>query len=982
MVIATLLSLAAACGPPSEVGPADPTTGAPRATGSALGVSTLPTAAGESAEHVYDGAGNLLQIKAASAAALAITSFQPAQAGLGQVVAVAGSGFGPAPSLNAVTVNGVSASVLSATPTQLTFAVPAGATTGPIAVTASAGMVTSASPLTVIANVVVSDFTPKVGKSGTALTVSGFNFDATPSSNAVLVGTGAATVSTASTTSISATAGAAVTSGKVTVTTPSGTGTSSADFFVAPGSTVATNVAFTARATLGGPAVNVAIAQAGRAGLVLFDGRQGQFLSLYVSGVTFAGSTQVAIYTPSGTSLFSTSSVTSAQALKLVPPVLPSTGTYTVLIQPASGSSGQLSLRIFEDAAASLVAGGSASPLALAAGQNGRYMFTGTAGDHLGLAVTAIATSPSNSQVLLSLYQPNGTFLWSLSPAAPQSTTFPVLPATGAYTLLARPAGTASASISLLLSPALMGVLTIDGPATRFQTARPGQTGRYTFSATAGQSFTLEVITGATFTSPGGVSFHVYQPSGANVKNGSLSPNTDVKVDLNPLPASGTYTIELDPPSLDTGTIDVRVISKNTATLVPDDPPQTFTLGTAQNGLYTFTGNAGDYLGLAVTSLSTTPPGQSVPMFLYFNTTLLWNAAASVGSWQWPKLPVTGTYTFLVQPSGTAGATYTVQLSRALTSTIAVDGAPISFQNARPAQAGRYTFTGSVGDLLGFGATAFTSTPAGGSATVALFRPDGAQIWSTNVSGPTSAQPPALTTAGTHTLAVIPNGTSTVSVDGMLSHALTGALATNGTPTHYATTRPGQAAKYTFSGTAGQRFTVQGTASASYPTGLLLQVKTPANSTLASATLHSSSDVRLDLGALASTGAYSVLLTPSGVDIGSVDVRVIPYATGSFTVGAAAQNLNLSAAQLGRYTFSGTSGALINLVVSAVALTPSGGTLGFTIYNPAGNTFWSGNTAVPATWQIPSLTSTGTYTLALTSPGTAAASTTVQLVTR
>ncbi len=95
-----------------------------------------PAAAGGTASYSYDAVGNILSITRQPASQVAIIEFTPKRGPVGTSVTIQGTGFSATPAENAVTVNGVAAAVGSATATELVATVPAGATMGPIAVTA------------------------------------------------------------------------------------------------------------------------------------------------------------------------------------------------------------------------------------------------------------------------------------------------------------------------------------------------------------------------------------------------------------------------------------------------------------------------------------------------------------------------------------------------------------------------------------------------------------------------------------------------------------------------------------------------------------------------------------------------------------------------------------------------------------------------------------------------------------------------------
>ncbi|MGC3996465.1 MAG: hypothetical protein QM767_02600 [Anaeromyxobacter sp.] len=192
------------------------------------------------------------------------------------------------------------------------------------------------------------------------------------------------------------------------------------------------------------------------------------------------------------------------------------TGTYTVSVVPSGIKTGAIDLTLIEGAAGTLSIGSPAQGVTLSAAQNGRYTFSGNAGDWLGLAVTSVTTTPGGT-TNLSILKPDGTSLWSSSLVATATSWQPgQLPTTGTYTLVVNPPGTSATSLSVMLSTGLTGTLATTGAVTRFETSRPGQAGRYTFSGTAGQRFTLRATLASGFTNYG-ATLVVYQPSGASI---------------------------------------------------------------------------------------------------------------------------------------------------------------------------------------------------------------------------------------------------------------------------------------------------------------------------------------------------------------------------------------------------------------------------------------------------------------------------------
>src|SRR5207253_704497 len=97
----------------------------------------------------------------------------------GAVIAITGTGFSAVPANNAVAFNGVAALVASASPTALTVAVPAGATTGKVTVTVGGNTATSVQGFVVaVAGMpTIAGFTPSAGASGSTVSVDGTNFN-------------------------------------------------------------------------------------------------------------------------------------------------------------------------------------------------------------------------------------------------------------------------------------------------------------------------------------------------------------------------------------------------------------------------------------------------------------------------------------------------------------------------------------------------------------------------------------------------------------------------------------------------------------------------------------------------------------------------------------------------------------------------------------------------------------------------------------
>jgi hypothetical protein len=156
-----------------------------------------------------------------------ITSFTPTSGPVGTSVVITGTNF---TTVTSVTFNNVAATTFTTnSPTQITATVPTTATTGPIRVTASGGTGSSLTNFTIAAPTITS-FTPTFGPVGTSVVITGTNFTG---ATAVTFNNVAATTFTVnSVTQITATVPTTATTGKIKVTTPGGSATSTADFTV------------------------------------------------------------------------------------------------------------------------------------------------------------------------------------------------------------------------------------------------------------------------------------------------------------------------------------------------------------------------------------------------------------------------------------------------------------------------------------------------------------------------------------------------------------------------------------------------------------------------------------------------------------------------------------------------------------------------------------------------------------------------------
>jgi len=423
-------------------------------------------AEGNSARYVYDEAGNLLEIARFTASELAIHEFTPNAGPVGSTVTLTGSGFREMVAENMVAFNGVAAQVMAATKQRLVVVVPQGAVTGKLRVTVNGVTATSRDDFTVgEVGPVISGFTPNKGAVGTAITIAGSGFEASFTSNAVSVGGIGTQVMAGSATQLTVVAPSGGT-GKVRVSTPSGTAVSAQDFFLVPAGYDTANVEVTSRAEIDGASTSVSLSQGTKTALLLFDASRGERLGLAVTGIDLGGggSAQLQIFDTAGTIFWSTT-FSGNNSFNL--PVFPRTATYTVGIKPGTGATRlAATVMLSRELTGTLTADGSTVTYATSRpGQDGRYSFSVAAGANVSLVLTGV-TFP-NSDLYATVYNPSGGYVLSSSASTSSTTVLEVKnTVAGTYTLYLDGYRATTGQATVQLNADATGSTAVDGAAT------------------------------------------------------------------------------------------------------------------------------------------------------------------------------------------------------------------------------------------------------------------------------------------------------------------------------------------------------------------------------------------------------------------------------------------------------------------------------------------------------------------------------------
>lgn len=167
----------------------------------------------------------------AFASSVSITGVTPITGHVGTSIVLAGTGFTGATNVQFTGVSTpVSATFTVNSDTQITTAVPDGALTGPITVTAPGGTATSSARFRV--QPTVSSFSPTSGPVGTSVVITGTAF--TGATAVTFNKVPATSFSVDSYSQITATVPCCGASGRIKVTTPGGSGSSTTNFKVPP----------------------------------------------------------------------------------------------------------------------------------------------------------------------------------------------------------------------------------------------------------------------------------------------------------------------------------------------------------------------------------------------------------------------------------------------------------------------------------------------------------------------------------------------------------------------------------------------------------------------------------------------------------------------------------------------------------------------------------------------------------------------------
>lgn len=514
---------------------------------------------------------------------------------------------------------------------------------------------------------VILGFSPEHGAPGVPITVWGQGFSTTAASDALSFNGTAAVVTSATAHQLQATVPSGATTGPISVTVGGTTATSLNNFTVDD-----TGVA---------PTLTSVSPTIGAAGTVVT--LTGTHLDPTPGATTVTlNSVPLVPTTLSDTSItFTTPAyLGSGRFVVTTPYGQASAGTdYTTIAPDFSSSSYVIST-------GRLVVGGpTVSVKATSSSGVTELLYDATAGSWLTLQASGL---PTTNSAQVEIYDPRGLLIGPQNYLQSNTPSVPLLqmPETGTYTLVIWPEQKATFNVWLTSDPQLGA----NAPYA-FATTVKGQSKRLMFNAPAGQSFGVGLYNMSVTQTDAEIQFTLLDGNGQPIINGECQPSEQTTCNVNDpafavnqgnaaLPAPGWRQLIL--------TSDQGTTSKATVVLTPDIV-QPITVGNAatlqlqtvgQNGDQTFTGTAGQYLSLNLTSVSTTPSGNQVSFTVYDPTgAQIYNNDLSAGQiMNLPQLALSGTYTIYVVPYQGVTATVADTLLANSTAAATVNGAGVS----------------------------------------------------------------------------------------------------------------------------------------------------------------------------------------------------------------------------------------------------------------------------------------------------------------
>ncbi|MEU0957160.1 RHS repeat-associated core domain-containing protein [Streptomyces niveus] len=623
--------------------------------------------AGQTARYRYDAAGNRLGVDRFASSTLSVLSLVPVRAQADAKVTLSGTGFSSTPASNSVKFGTTAATVTSATATRLVVTVPAAAADGKVSVTTGGTTVQSPESFTLAAPAPsLTAVAPVSGTVDSEVTLTGAGFATSLADNVVRFGGGMVaqvTGRTATTLTVQVPLGAVT--GPVEVETADGRAVSASTFRVLSGSAAGEIESSVVTSLTDETPPTITVATPGNRAQVRFDADAGADIGIGFTGSTFNATVTARLYDPEGEQVGGNESLTGV-ADDWEVENLPQAGTYSLILTPAATAVGQATVTLSAPKAAALgLTGPTAEVVLTRAGQDGVLTFQASLGDSLSLGIDSAAMPKS---MYARLYGPDGDQVINRFVGAGGAGAIDIdtLAHSGTYTLTLDPDTGAVGTVKVTGSHyADAGELDTAAPAVELPLTRPGQDGRASFTAQAGQRVSLGV-TATGFT--GHVRTEIRRPNGALFAFFLAPGTTSTEYDSAALPDSGTYTVAALPSNaVATGNLSLTLSHPlGVAQLSTTGGPVAVDITRfAQDAESVFQATAGDSLSLGVID-NTFADTVRVSVLAPSGTAIVDEKIVSTGkpaTFPLTALPETGTYRVVVDPNRGALGTLKLTLS-------------------------------------------------------------------------------------------------------------------------------------------------------------------------------------------------------------------------------------------------------------------------------------------------------------------------------
>lgn len=795
-------------------------------------------------------------------------------------------------------------------------------------------------------------FTPNHGSPDQVVTITGQGFSATPASNTVAFHGVAATVTAATTSTLSVVVPVAATTGPISVTVGNQTVTSTDSFVIDETGLPPVITSFSptlasagTTITLIGQHLDPMLGQTNTA----IDGQAATPTTITDTQLTFpvpttAGSGHISVETPYGVA-------TSNADLVVVPPGI--SPTDVVAKQRITvGTTQTVSI-----------------PTTSQYSKYGVLLFDASIGDWLSFQLNAL--TPAANNIYYTVYDPQNRALVSgtLSAGSP-SIHLPSLSETGTYSIYFQ-ADTAGTTLTVGLEAAT--ILTINAPLTPLTTTIASQSKRYVFSATQGQTLALYMPAASTVPAGNDVSFMLMAPSGGVMVNSSIDgPNT---INVPNLPQTGTYQIVLAPPNSATEKVSFQVLNGASGPLAINGASSSFkTAVPDENAYLSFQASPGDNLELALSAVATTSSTGFVYADVYdvngndvaSQSCDVSSPGASCNLHLWGLTG--GAYSVVVQPADTTSTIqFTATLTRDLVATPAIGNAT-AVSLSTPGQSERLIFTATAGQTVALDVANLATTPAGNPVELAVLQPNGTSLSDTYVSSDSTLNLPNLS-AGTYAVVISPQYGLPATASVTLVAGVAGTVVTDGASPSFATTVPGQNAYVTFTAAANDNLELALTniATTSSSGDVDVQVFDASGNSVAGNdcnTSSSGSTCNLQLSGL-TAGTYSIVVQPADEASTLQFMATLSRdVVGTLTGGAPVTVVLQRPGQAERLHFAGIANKTATITTSGTATTPSGECVSFEVLNPDGSELSNWDVCDAGEPEaLPTFTASGTYTL-------------------